>query len=64
MIPVFTIFVNDGISGGEAGEIGVKVRLLSSKRRKIGLDFSTFHEKKPKIGSFLSHLFLPNGQFL
>ena len=64
MIHVFTNFVNDGVSVSKAGENGAKVRLLPSKRRKIKLDFSTFHEKKPKIGPFLSHLFLPNGQFL
>jgi len=64
MIHVFTNFVNDGVSVSKAGKNGAKVRLLPSKRRKFKLDFSTFHEKKPKIGSFLSHLFLPNGQFL
>ena len=64
MIHVFTNFVNDGVSVSKAGKNGAKVRLLPSKRRKIKLNFSTFHEKKPKIDPFLSHLFLPNGQFL
>ena len=64
MIHVFTNFVNDGVSVKKAGGNGLKVRLLPSKRRKFKLNFSTFHEKKTKIGPFLSHLFLPNGQFL
>ena len=63
MIHVFTNSVNDGVSVSKAGENGAKVRLLPSKRENLSWILALF-TRKTKIGPFLSHLFLPNGQFL